>query len=710
MATSGSFNTSAYVSSSLSPRYYTFSWSLSGQSISENYSDISWSLKGAGGSNNNYWVNVKQKYVTVNGTKKSNETLQKTYNGTVAFSGTTRIYHNADGTKSFTVSAGGAFEYYGSYNSTGSKTFELPTIPRASTVSGGSGNIGSATTINISRASSSFTHTLKYAFGSLTGTIATGVGTSYNWTIPTSFYSQIPNSNTGTGSITCETYSGSTLIGTKSISFTAKVTNSNPTFTASNVTYADTNTTVTAITGNNQHIVQNKSNLKVTYSQATARNSATIKSYSFTLNGVTKSSTSAGGTIDFGVINSSSNLTLTVKVTDSRGNATSVTKTITMLAHSNPSAIVTLNRLNNYEDTTYLKVDGSIASVNSKNKMTIQYRYKISGGSYNSFATISDNTQVTLSLNKNNSYIFNIVVTDSFGATYNKEHTLGKGVFPLFIDTGKNSVGVNCFPTITNGFEVDGTLKHNNIYVHNASSGQGSTGYIKFAEITINYSYINQPIEFKIGRRQSYLYTTVSMMFASTDSLDPNLQGFETRWWNIPIYAVKTSASNWSLYIQKAEAYDYITIANVTKGWYLRNVSIKFTDEFVATLPSGTVQAQYYQVPMHKTLYENATGTTGTITLKDSVANYTYLEIYYMDNLKADVQSIKVPSPNNKIVTCACIEPSESERVYIRATRYTLVGTAMTYVRGLIGTLQNSSDPTVTMTPYIYVIKVVGYR
>lgn len=244
--------------------------------------------------------------------------------------------------------------------------------------------------------------------------------------------------------------------------------------TVGSITYADTNTTVTAITGNNQHIVQNQSNLKITYTKATAKNSASISKYTFVLNGVTKTSTSAGGTVDFGKINSASNLTLTMTVTDSRGLTSSATKTITMLAHSNPTAIVTLNRLNNYEDESYLTVDSSISSVNSKNTMAIKYRYKVSGGSYGSYTTISDNVKQTLTLDKNNAYIFNVVITDAFGSTYNKEHVLEKGVFPLFIDTEKNSVGINCFPKEEKSFEVNGDclipkqlyLTFNNDYVY----------------------------------------------------------------------------------------------------------------------------------------------------------------------------------------------------------------------------------------------------
>ena len=103
-------------------------------------------------------------------------------------------------------------------------------------------------------------------------------------------------------------------------------------------------------------------------------------------------------------------------------------------------------------------MDGAVSSVNGKNKMTIQYRYKASGGTYNSLVTITDAVKQTLTLDKSKVYIFNVVVTDSFGAKYDREHTLGKGVFPLFIDTGKNSVGMNRFPTNQSSLEIDGLV------------------------------------------------------------------------------------------------------------------------------------------------------------------------------------------------------------------------------------------------------------
>lgn len=442
---------------------FTLEVNQTSQNIANNTSTISFAFKLSPVETSWNWEQwgAYIKYtVTINGTVYSgNIDNYDGYSTITLKSGTQTISHNADGSKSISYSfnvTDTSGVTYTSGNASNSGTLALTTIPRASTISGGSGNIGEKTTINITRASNSFTHTLKYTFGSLSGTIATGVGASYVWTIPTSFYSQIQNSNTGTGSIICETYSGSTLVGSKSINFTAKVVNSNPTFSASNLSYADTNSSVVTITGNNKHIVQNKSNLKVTYTSATAKNSSTIKKYSFTLNGVTKESTSAGGTIDFGVINSASNLTLTATVTDSRGNTTTASIPVTILPYNTPSTLTTLNRKNNYEDETYLKVDGSIASVNGKNKIAVlQYRYKTIDGNYGDYFSITDNTQYTLSLPNENVYIFEIIIKDSFGSITVNQVTLNKGVFPLFIDTVLNSVGVNCFPKSKNSFWVN---------------------------------------------------------------------------------------------------------------------------------------------------------------------------------------------------------------------------------------------------------------
>ncbi len=479
MATSGSFRTYGYSDAGW-PDHYVFSWSLINQSIVGNYSDISWKVYGDGASNGYNFTKVKEKYVTVNGSTQSNASIQDTYNGTTPFSGTTRIYHNSVGNGSFSASAGGAFFYYGSYNSTGSGSWDLPTIPReAKITSAPDFNDEQNPTINYTNILGNNASSLQACI-SLTGSAddiayrdIPKTGISYTFNLTNAERNILRNATTTSNSRTIYFYVRTVINGNtfyNSVARTLSIVNANPTFTSSNITYEDSNSSVVAITKNNQHIVQNKSKLKVNYTSATAKKGATISNYSFSLNGVTQGVTGSSGAVMFDEVNSSSNLTLTATVTDSRGNKTSVTKTITMLAYSTPTALVTLNRLNNYEDTTYLTVDGSISSVNSKNVMTIKYRYKQVGGTYNSFTTIGDNVKQTLTFDKNNEYVINVVVTDSFNEKYDNEFALGKGVFPLFIDVGKNSLGVNCFPTNERTIEIAGS--NGNLVVYGMERGE----------------------------------------------------------------------------------------------------------------------------------------------------------------------------------------------------------------------------------------------
>lgn len=224
------------------------------------------------------------------------------------------------------------------------------------------------------------------------------------------------------------------------------------------LSYKDGNNSIVAITGNNQQIVQNKSHLYVTFGNASANYGSPIVGYIIACNGDEMEITDYGGTYNFGTVNSSRNVELKLTAYDRRGLSASKSVTVQMLAYEKPKATVELERLNNYEDTTYLTVDGSVSSVDGKNTLAIKYRYRQSGLSdpWGSYITIADRTKQTLSLDKNNSYTFNIVVTDAFGEEFNKDYVLNKGVFPLFIDTEKNSVGINCFPANENSLEVNG--------------------------------------------------------------------------------------------------------------------------------------------------------------------------------------------------------------------------------------------------------------
>lgn len=158
----------------------------------------------------------------------------KGYTITLA-SGTSVIQHNTStGVGSFSVSVDESLDSagWGPGTITLSETVSLPTIPRVSvpTISPSTGTMLSNLAIYTNRASSSFTHTLKYTFAGETAAIASGVGDSYVWPVP-DLADKINNATQGKMTITCTTYNGSTLVGTKTLDITMKVPDAvSPTF------------------------------------------------------------------------------------------------------------------------------------------------------------------------------------------------------------------------------------------------------------------------------------------------------------------------------------------------------------------------------------------------------------------------------------------------------------------------------------------------
>jgi hypothetical protein len=233
----------------------------------------------------------------------------------------------------------------------GSETVKLKTIPKASTVSASDANIGGNTTITISRASSSFTHTLTYAFGGLSGTIATKTSdTTVSWTVPTSFYAKIPNSPSGECVITCTTYNGSTTVGTNTCVFKA-IAEQTACAPSVSVSSSDTNSESTALTGNNKYVINGISNLRVVTS-ATAKNSASIKSISVHCGGTQKT----GADVTFTGAGSAA---VCVIVTDSRGYSTRVDdNSLSLISYVAPTIIPTITRDTPTGDVVTVSVRG----------------------------------------------------------------------------------------------------------------------------------------------------------------------------------------------------------------------------------------------------------------------------------------------------------------------------------------------------------------
>ena len=429
-----------------------FNWSQSSQSIANNNSVVSWSLQliASGGSISS--SASKSWSVTVNGSNYSGTNTVGVSNGqtkTLA-SGSTSIAHNADGTKSFSFSFSQQFDinysgvgWIGTKSGSGNGT--LKTIPRTSSVSSTNANIGENIKITINRASSSFTHTLSYSFCNLSGTIATKTSsTSVSWKLPTTFYAQIPNSKSSWGTITCDTYSGSTKIGSSSCRFDVYVKESSnkPGISA---TVVDVNDTTKALTGDENKLIKYYSKVKFSITSS-PKNNAGTKSININYNGKNFTGGSGNSWTDYfsDVVSGS----YRCSVTDTRDFTTSVDISKTLINYvkitcamtvSNPTASgeCTLTISGNY-------FNGSFGS--TSNTLTVQY--KQNGGNWtNATATLSGNTyKATVKLtglDYTQTYTFQAKATDKLAnATTAEKRVKSTPIFDWGSDDFHFHVGV----------------------------------------------------------------------------------------------------------------------------------------------------------------------------------------------------------------------------------------------------------------------------
>ena len=362
-------------------------------------------------------------YCTINGTQYTEGITSSdkiTNSGIVLFTKTLNITHNADGTKTLATSTRITHDQFSSNAQSYSQA--LTTIPRATTptVSATSVNMGSDITISMPRASGSFDHTLTYKFGNATGTIGSDLGTSKTWEVPLSLASQIPSGTSGTCTITCKTYNGSTLIGTKTVSFTAKVPSS-VVPSISSLTIAEA---VSGLSAKFGAYIQNKSQAKVTITAAGSY-SSTISSYKTTVSGKSYS----GSTFTSGVLATSGTVTIETTVTDSRGRTATKSSTITVLAYAAPKITkFTAFRSNsagvqNYEGTSVnCGYAWTVSALGNKNDNSYVFEYKAKGAS--AWTSLASGNSYSINTSRifanmapiDSSYDLRLTVKDYFGS------------------------------------------------------------------------------------------------------------------------------------------------------------------------------------------------------------------------------------------------------------------------------------------------------
>ncbi len=478
MASSGSFNTSGY-----GDRYLKFEWSVASQSTSGNSTKINWSLKGRGGADGYYYMAGPFKVVIDGSTVYNSSDRIALYNNTTVASGQFTMNHNSSGKKSFSASAEAAI-YTFAVNCSGSGSWSLPDIARAAVINSApnfndtqdptvtyTNQAGTAvSSLQIAIVNPSNESTVYCAYRDISKT-----GTSYTFDLTAAelqaFYNATTNSKTLPVRFKIKTViSGTTLYSNADKTLT--IVDCAPTFSAA---YLDTKSSTVAATGNNQLIVRNNSTLRVNVTNAASYKGATLTTAKATVQGTTTTANISNGsaTLNIGTVDTAQNFTLPVIVTDTRGYTKTVNLNVQVLDWTAPTAIITLQRHNNYYSETDLKVDADYASEIANNVLTIKARYKkTSVSTWSSYITLQDNVTSQLTLDNTYAWDVQVVVADNFGSTtYNL--VLNRGMPLAFFDDQKSSVGINGFPDYDEALEIFGRLFVNNEDIVSKFTGIG---------------------------------------------------------------------------------------------------------------------------------------------------------------------------------------------------------------------------------------------
>lgn len=370
--------------------------------------------------------------------------------------------------------------------------------------------LGNNASASISKASELYSHQIELRIGStVVGSNGFSTGTNFDIAVnPTTVLNALPTSKTGTVSMFIRTVLASNTAvevrdWTNEGSAIVTIPNTYaPTFTGSQFTYADTNSTIVRITGSNQTLVSGLSTLQVNInSSAVASTGATITSYSVTAGD--KSGSRAGtGAVSLGVVKSSSStVQITVTAIDSRGFQTSASKTVNILPYQKPTVVGNATRNNGFDETVTIRTSGAVNrlvvdGVAKNNITTLQYRTKLTTASWGTTwtnipftAPTGTNTAYTASnrtvtIPRLESWNIEVKATDTLGSTTSVIYTVSAGTPLVFMDTTLNAVGIGTFPISSNELRVAGNVVGSRLLATNHTldvdglSG-GGTSFIK---------------------------------------------------------------------------------------------------------------------------------------------------------------------------------------------------------------------------------------
>lgn len=300
-----------------------------------------------------------------------------------------------------------------------------------------------------------------------------------------------------------------------------------------------------------------------------------------------------------------------------------------------------------------------------------------------------------------------------------------------------NSATLKTLTAVVNGNAYTGTLKGStgviNVGVVNVSydtevtvkivDSRGNVGQKNITVLVYDWSLPSAII--KLSRKSNYYSESILNVNANYASIGGK---------NAVTIRYRTKKASESSYGSYATIQNNVEVNFAADNEYEWNVQVEVSDRIGKTtynliLPKG-IPVAYVDIkkysfgvncfPKHdnslevngvcisgQVLYNSESGTAGTVTLSDSAENYTYLEIFYRSSGDNACGSVKVFSPNGKLVHLGTIHYI-ADYDYAKFALVSVSGSMITFSQNYQITLKNNGS-VYSAENAIYITRVVGY-
>ena len=300
-----------------------------------------------------------------------------------------------------------------------------------------------------------------------------------------------------------------------------------------------------------------------------------------------------------------------------------------------------------------------------------------------------------------------------------------------------NSATLKTLTAVVNGNAYTGTLKGStgviNVGVVNVSydtevtvkivDSRGNVGQKKITVLVYDWSLPSAII--KLNRKSNYYSesvlnvnanyasiggkNTVTIRYRTKKVSDSSYGSYATIQNNTDTNFTADNEYEWNVQVEVSDRIGKTTYNLILpKGIPVTYVDIKKYSFGVNCFPKHDKSLEVNGVCISgNVLYNSANGTAGTVTLSDSAENYIYLEIFYRSSGDNACGSVKVFSPNGKLVHLGTIH-YVADYDYAKFALVNVSGSMITFSQNYQITLKNNGS-VYSAENAIYITRVVGY-